>query len=95
MLAIAKALVGEPKLLLIDEPSAGLAPVFVKQVIKRLGPAIATGTTLLIAEQNAAFLSFADRGILSESGRVRLAGARAELEENEAVKAAYFGLGLS
>jgi branched-chain amino acid transport system ATP-binding protein len=47
----------------------------------------------LIAEQNVAFLSFADRGFLIESGRVRLSGARAELEENDAVKAAYFGLG--
>ena len=95
MLAIAKVLVAEPKLLLMDEPSSGLAPVFVKQVINTLSSTVATGTTLLIAEQNVAFLSFADRGFLIESGRVRLSGARAELEENEAVKAAYFGLGAS
>jgi branched-chain amino acid transport system ATP-binding protein len=95
MLAIAKVLVAEPKLLLMDEPSSGLAPVFVKQVINTLSSTVATGTTLLIAEQNVAFLSFADRGFLIESGRVRLSGARAELEANAAVKAAYFGLGAS
>jgi branched-chain amino acid transport system ATP-binding protein len=95
MLAIAKVLVAEPKLLLMDEPSSGLAPVFVKQVIKALKSVAATGATLLIAEQNVAFLSFADRGFLIESGRVRLSGARAELEENDAIKAAYFGLGVT
>ncbi|MGH7080622.1 MAG: ATP-binding cassette domain-containing protein, partial [Acetobacteraceae bacterium] len=92
MLGIAKALVSEPKLLLMDEPSSGLAPVFVKQVIEALKSAITGGTALLIAEQNVAFLALADRGVLIEGGHVRLTGTRAELAENDAVKAAYFGL---
>ena len=92
MLAIAKVLVAEPKLLLMDEPSAGLAPVFVRQVIETLKVALSGGTALLIAEQNVAFLQFADRGFLLDGGRVRLSGTRAELVQNETVKAAYFGL---
>ena len=92
MLAIAKVLVAEPKLLLMDEPSSGLAPAFVRQVIETLKVVLTTGTALLVAEQNVAFLAFADRGYLIEGGRVRLSGTRAELAENDAVKAAYFGL---
>jgi branched-chain amino acid transport system ATP-binding protein len=92
MLGIAKVLVSEPRLLLMDEPSAGLAPLFVRQVVERLNLAAGAGTTLLIAEQNVAFLEFADRGFLIEGGHVRLSGTRAELVESEAVKAAYFGL---
>ncbi len=92
MLGIAKVLVSEPKLLLMDEPSSGLAPVFVKQVIEVLKVAITGGMTLLIAEQNVAFLPLADRGYLLDGGRVRLSGARAELEASDAVHEAYFGL---
>ncbi len=92
MLGIAKVLVSEPKLLLMDEPSSGLAPVFVKQVIEVLNKAITGGMTLLIAEQNVAFLALADRGYLIDGGRVRLSGTRAELEANDAVREAYFGL---
>lgn len=92
MLGMAKALVSEPKLLLMDEPSSGLAPVFVKQVIEALKTAIQRGSALLIAEQNVAFLQLADRGFLIEGGHVRLSGTRAELIANDAVKAAYFGL---
>jgi branched-chain amino acid transport system ATP-binding protein len=92
MLGIAKVLVAEPKLLLMDEPSAGLAPVFVKQVVEVLRTAIGKGTALLLAEQNVAFLSLADRGYLIDGGRVRLSGTRAELEANDAVREAYFGL---
>lgn len=92
MLGIAKVLVSEPKLLLMDEPSAGLAPVFVKQVVDVLGNAIGNGTALLLAEQNVAFLPLADRGYLIDGGRVKLSGTRQELEESDAVREAYFGV---
>ncbi|WP_287990426.1 ABC transporter ATP-binding protein [Acidiphilium sp.] len=92
MLVIAKVLISEPKLLLMDEPSSGLAPVFVKQVVDVLKTAITGGMTLLIAEQNVAFLPLADRGYLIDGGRVRLSGTRAELEASDAVHEAYFGL---
>ena len=92
MLGIAKVLVSQPKLLLMDEPSSGLAPVFVKQVIEVLKTAITGGMTLLIAEQNIAFLPLADRGYLVDGGRIKLSGTRDELEASDAVHEAYFGL---
>lgn len=92
MLGIAKVLVSGPKLLLMDEPSSGLAPVFVKQVVEVLQKSIGGGTALLLAEQNVAFLPLADRGYLIDGGRVRLSGTREELEASDAVHAAYFGL---
>ena len=92
MLGIAKVLISEPKLLLMDEPSSGLAPVFVKQVIEVLKSTIGGGTALLIAEQNVAFLALADRGYLIDHGQVKLSGTRAALEADDAVRAAYFGL---
>lgn len=92
MLGIAKVLVSQPKLLLMDEPSSGLAPVFVKQVIDVLKTAITGGMTLLIAEQNIAFLPLADRGYLVDGGQIKISGTREELETSDAVHAAYFGL---
>ena len=92
MLGIAKVLVSEPKLLLMDEPSSGLAPVFVKQVVQVLRTSIGHGTALLLAEQNVAFLPLADRGYLIDGGRVRLSGTREELDKSDAVREAYFGL---
>lgn len=92
MLGIAKVLVSEPKLLLMDEPSSGLAPVFVKQVVEVLRTSIGHGTALLLAEQNVAFLPLADRGYLIDGGRVRLSGTREELDKSDAVREAYFGL---
>ncbi len=92
MLGIAKVLIVEPRLLLMDEPSSGLAPVFVKHVIDALRTAIGDGTSLLIAEQNIAFLDLADRGYLLDHGKVRVSGSRAELEASDAVRETYFGL---
>ncbi|HUN30291.1 MAG TPA: ABC transporter ATP-binding protein [Alphaproteobacteria bacterium] len=92
MLGIAKVLVAQPKLLLMDEPSSGLAPVFVKQVVDVLRTSIGEGTALLIAEQNVAFLPLADRGYLIDGGRVRVSGTRDQLESSDAVREAYFGL---
>ena len=92
MLGIAKVLVAQPRLLLMDEPSSGLAPVFVKQVVEVLRTSIGDGTALLIAEQNVAFLELADRGYLIDHGRVRVSGTRAELEASDAVRETYFGL---
>jgi branched-chain amino acid transport system ATP-binding protein len=92
MLAIAKVLVAAPKLLLLDEPSAGLAPVFVRQVIDTLKVVLNTGTALLIAEQNVPFMALAERCVLIEGGRVRVSGTRAQVAKSDAVKAAYFGL---
>ncbi|WP_031409080.1 ABC transporter ATP-binding protein [Thiomonas sp. FB-Cd] len=92
MLGIAKVLVSEPRLLLMDEPSSGLAPVFVKQVIDVLKTTIGGGTSLLIAEQNVAFLALADRGYLIDHGKVKLSGTRTELQTSSAVRETYFGL---
>ena len=92
MLGIAKVLVSQPKLLLMDEPSSGLAPVFVKHVVDVLKRMIGGGTALLIAEQNVAFLPLATRGFLIDHGRVRLSGPRSMLESDNAVREAYFGL---
>jgi branched-chain amino acid transport system ATP-binding protein len=92
MLGIAKVLVAEPRLLLMDEPSSGLAPVFVKQVIDVLRTTIGVGMSLLIAEQNVAFLALADRGYLLDHGKVCASGTREELEASDAVRETYFGL---
>ena len=92
MLGVAKVIVAEPRLLLMDEPSSGLAPVFVKQVIEVLKTSIGAGTSLLIAEQNVAFLALADRGYLIDHGKVKLSGTRTELQTSSAVRETYFGL---
>lgn len=93
MLGLAKALMSEAELILMDEPSSGLAPVFVAQVIETLKKVIGTGTSLLIAEQNIAFLELADRGYLMDHGSMKVSGTRAELESSDAVRQAYFGVG--
>jgi len=92
MLGIAKALAAEPRLLVMDEPSAGLSPLFVKEVIRILGDLRGRGLALLIAEQNIGFLEVATRVFVLEGGRIRFSGTVAEMTDNEALRRAYFGL---
>ena len=92
MLGIAKALAAEPKLLVMDEPSAGLSPLFVKEVIRVLTGLRGRGLALLIAEQNISFLEVATRVFVLEGGRIRFSGTVAEMSNNEALHRAYFGL---
>jgi branched-chain amino acid transport system ATP-binding protein len=92
MLGIAKALSAEPQLLVMDEPSAGLSPLFVKEVIRILGDLRSHGLALLIAEQNIGFLEIATRVFVLEGGRIRFSGTVAEMTDNDALRRAYFGL---
>ncbi|OBS09339.1 ABC transporter ATP-binding protein [Acidihalobacter prosperus] len=92
MLGVAKALMGRPRLLVMDEPSAGLSPKFVDEVIGILRQAGGDGLAMLIAEQNVRFLDLADRGVVLDGGRVAAAGPVAALREDDAVRRAYFGM---
>ncbi len=93
MLGIAKALAGGPRLLVMDEPSAGLSPLFVSEVIRILGQFRESGLSFLIAEQNVAFLDLADRVFTLERGRTGFSGTVAQLHADDALHRAYFGLG--
>lgn len=93
MLAIARALVMEPKLLMLDEPSLGLAPIIVEEVFDQIAKIRDTGVSILIIEQNlSAALSIAQRGYVLENGRVALEGSSDELQSNQEVKRAYLGI---
>jgi branched-chain amino acid transport system ATP-binding protein len=92
MLGIAKALASSPRLLIMDEPSAGLSPLFVGQVIEVLGRFRSAGLSMLIAEQNVAFLDLADRVFTMDGGRIRFEGTVAALEADDGLRKAYFGL---
>jgi branched-chain amino acid transport system ATP-binding protein len=92
MLGMAKALAADPKLLVLDEPSAGLSPLFVKEVIRILRDLQGRGMALLVAEQNIGFLEVATRVFVLEGGRIRFSGTVAEMADNEALRRAYFGL---
>jgi len=92
MLGIAKALVGNPRLLIMDEPSAGLSPRYVKEVIGALAQFRDKQLALLIAEQNVKFLVLADRVYTLDNGQISFAGTVAAMRENDALRRAYFGL---
>jgi branched-chain amino acid transport system ATP-binding protein len=92
MLGIAKALVGNPRLLIMDEPSAGLSPRYVKEVIGVLAQFRDKQLALLIAEQNVKFLALADRVYTLDNGQISFAGTVAAMQENDALRRAYFGL---
>jgi branched-chain amino acid transport system ATP-binding protein len=93
MLAMGRALMSRPKVLLLDEPSMGLAPLFVKQIFDIIGKVRDEGVTVLLVEQNAhAALAIANRAYVLETGEVTLSGAAKDLADDASVKAAYLGL---
>jgi branched-chain amino acid transport system ATP-binding protein len=92
MLAIGRALMSRPRLLMLDEPSMGLAPLLVEKIFAAIGRINQEGTTILLVEQNAqAALSMSSRGYVLESGEIVLAGASEELIHNDNVRKAYLG----
>jgi branched-chain amino acid transport system ATP-binding protein len=92
MLAMGRALMSRPKLLLLDEPSMGLAPILVKQIFSIIEEINKTGTTILLVEQNAHMaLSIAHRAYVLETGRIVLSGSADELAASEEVRKAYLG----
>ena len=92
MLAMGRALMSHPKLLMLDEPSMGLAPILVEQIFDIIQELHKAGTTILLVEQNAqAALSVADRGYVLETGKVVTTGTGHELLESPAIKKAYLG----
>ncbi|UZD45514.1 ABC transporter ATP-binding protein [Peribacillus frigoritolerans] len=92
MLAMGRALMAKPRLLLLDEPSMGLAPLLVKQIFNIIQEISESGTTILLVEQNANLaLSIADRAYVVETGRIVLSGNAEELTSSEEIKMAYLG----
>lgn len=92
MLAMGRALMCRPKLLMLDEPSMGLAPILVEQIFEIIRELHKAGTTILLVEQNAEMaLQIADRAYVLESGRVTISGTGAELAQSDKIKKAYLG----
>ena len=92
MLAIGRALMTRPRILLLDEPSLGLAPILVQQIFEIIQEINARGMTILLVEQNSAqALAVADRGYVLQTGHIALSGSAKELGENETVRKAYLG----
>ena len=92
MLAMGRALMSHPKLLMLDEPSMGLAPILVEQIFEIIQNLHNAGTTILLVEQNAqAALSVADRGYVLETGKVVTTGSGTELLSSPEIKKAYLG----
>ena len=93
MLAIGRALMAKPRLLLLDEPSMGLAPMLVEQILDVVEGLKRAGLTVLLVEQNArAALAIADRGYVVETGRIAASGSAAQLLADDRVQAAYLGV---
>jgi branched-chain amino acid transport system ATP-binding protein len=92
MLAIGRAMMNFPKLLMLDEPSLGLSPVLAELVFERLAEIQRQGTTILLVEQNATCLELATRGIILANGQVVLAGDRHMLQDSDFVRRAYLGV---
>jgi branched-chain amino acid transport system ATP-binding protein len=94
MCAIGRALMARPKLLLLDEPSMGLAPIFVERIFEIVVEINRQGTPVLLVEQNALMaLDVAQRGYVMETGRIALQGPASELKTNEQVRRTYLGEG--
>lgn len=92
MLAMGRALISHPKLLMLDEPSMGLAPILVGQIFAIIRELHQSGTTILLVEQNAEMaLQVADRAYVLESGKIALSGTGRELAESDSIKKAYLG----
>jgi len=92
MLAIGRALVAQPRLLLLDEPSMGLAPMLVREIFRMIGEINRAGTTILLVEQNAHMaLSVASRAYVLETGEIVLSGNASDLRSNPCVQEAYLG----
>ena len=92
MLAVARALMSRPKVIMMDEPSLGLAPLVVQQIFEIIKKVNQQGVTILLIEQNASMaLKTADFGYVMETGRITLSGTGAELLKNEQVRKAYLG----
>lgn len=92
MLGVAKALAAKPRLLVMDEPSSGLSPLFVKEVVRTLAQLRERHLALLVAEQNVRFLNLADQVYTLDNGRIGFTGTVAMMHENDALRRAYFGL---
>ncbi len=92
MLAMGRALMSRPKLLMLDEPSMGLAPILVQQIFDIIKELHRSGTTILLVEQNAEMaLNIADRAYVLESGKIKLSGTGHELAQSDEIKKAYLG----
>ena len=92
MLAMARALMSKPKLMMLDEPSMGLAPILVDQIFDIIQELHESGVTILLVEQNAQMaLSVADRAYVLETGRIAMSGDASELLQNDDVQKAYLG----